>query len=502
MLAAAPAAFGPYLLDSRSRSLTRGGESVGLSPYEYEVLHLLVRRPNVVLSKDVLIRAGWQDTAVGDNSLEKLVSKLRRQLDAGDLSRYIKTVPRQGYQFVAPVTAVQGHDAAPDLELLLAPHRAFTEGRVALESLQCTRIVTARATFQQLLQQHPGEATYQIGMANACAMQFEATRTDPAPDAEALRLAEAHARHACALDPDLAEAWATLGFVLERTGRREHALAALERAVALEPDNWRHQVRLALGSWGETRLRAARRALAQCPQLPLAHWLAATVFVARNALDHAERDVDRGLAVAAIESPDATPYSMVALHWLKGLLRNAAGATDDAMASFDQELALEARVHLYTREAAANTGVRSPWRPGGACRSIRCEYADAGGEDTSSAAFLLKRICVIFCFKSSWPSTRNRLRNRYLTASEGTAGGGSSHRATSWTWPAARPLPRRYGARRRQGRSVSSAEACTTFRSCTLPWASSLPPQRPSRRRWPGAIASDFSRPEPMPRIC
>ena len=106
-----------------------------------------MRRPNVVLSKDVLIRAGWQDTAVGDNSLEKLVSKLRRQLDAGDLNRYIKTVPRHGYQFVAPVTAVQGHEAAPDLELLLAPHRAFTECRVALESLQCARIVTARGTF-------------------------------------------------------------------------------------------------------------------------------------------------------------------------------------------------------------------------------------------------------------------------------------------------------------------------------------------------------------------
>jgi hypothetical protein len=74
----------------------------------------------------------------------------------------------------------------------------------------------------------------QIGMANARAMQFEATRTDPAPDAEALRPAGRHARHACALDPHLAEAWASLGLVLERTGRRE---AALERAVTLEPDN-------------------------------------------------------------------------------------------------------------------------------------------------------------------------------------------------------------------------------------------------------------------------
>lgn len=105
MLAVAEVALGPYRLNPRGRSLVRGGEPVVLSPYEFEVLHLLVRRPNVVLSKDVLIRAGRNDTAVGDNSLEKLVSKLSRHLDADDLSRYIRTLPRLGYQFVAPVSA-------------------------------------------------------------------------------------------------------------------------------------------------------------------------------------------------------------------------------------------------------------------------------------------------------------------------------------------------------------------------------------------------------------
>jgi len=162
-----------------------------------------------VLSKDVLIHAGWRDIAVGDNSLEKLIGQLRRRLDADDLNRYIRTVPRHGYQFVAPVTRVENQEAEPDLEVLLAPHRAWTEGRAALESLQYDQVSKARATFQRLLAQHPGEATYHIGMANACVMQFEATRTDPTPDADALRLAASHAQHACRLGPDLAEAWAT-----------------------------------------------------------------------------------------------------------------------------------------------------------------------------------------------------------------------------------------------------------------------------------------------------
>lgn len=98
--------------------------------------------------------------------------------------------------------------------------------------------------------------------------------------------------------------------------------------------------------------------------------------MARGALDQAERDVDRALAVAAVESPAAAPYSMVALHWLKGLLRHAASNTAQTMASFDRELARESRGHLYAREAAANT-----WYAKGAC------YLEAGERDAARYAF-------------------------------------------------------------------------------------------------------------------
>lgn len=136
MQPSAELAFDPYRLDPRGRFIFRSGAPVALSPHEYEVLRLLVRRPNQVTSKGAIIRAGWHDTVAGDNSLEKLVSKLRRNLDAGDLNRYPRTAPRQGHQFVAPVTALEAPKAAVDLELLLARHRAWAEGRAALEALQ------------------------------------------------------------------------------------------------------------------------------------------------------------------------------------------------------------------------------------------------------------------------------------------------------------------------------------------------------------------------------
>ena len=115
----------------------------------------------------------------------------------------------------------------------------------------------------------PEHASAHIGLANACVMQFEMTRADPVPDTAALGLAVRHAREACRLDPQSGEAWATLGFVLDRTRGRVDALAAAKRAVALEPDNWRHHFRLACAGWGKSGcVRRSERS----PCFPIFRW--------------------------------------------------------------------------------------------------------------------------------------------------------------------------------------------------------------------------------------
>jgi len=193
-----------------------------------------------------------------------------------------------------------------------------------------------------------------VGLANAGVMQFEMTRSEREPDTASLSVAAAHARDACRLDPQYGEAWATLGFVLDRTGQRADALAASRRAVSLEPDNWRHHLRLAYVSWGEERLRESRRTLALLPGFPLAHWVAATVHVARQAFDEAQRELAAGLASA--ENAGAKDrFHGVALHWLLGLLLLARGEERAALEHFDRELAGEHSGHLYARECCANT---------------------------------------------------------------------------------------------------------------------------------------------------
>jgi Flp pilus assembly protein TadD len=82
-------------------------------------------------------------------------------------------------------------------------------------------------------------------MANARVLRFESTRADAVPDVAALQQAHHHAREACRLDPLSADAWSTLAFVLHRSGHGRDAIAAARKALALDPEDWRHSLRLA-----------------------------------------------------------------------------------------------------------------------------------------------------------------------------------------------------------------------------------------------------------------
>jgi DNA-binding winged helix-turn-helix (wHTH) protein len=345
--------FGPFELDTSRRQLRRDSAAVTLSERQFDILHQLVSRAGDVLSKDALIAAAWRDVAVTDNSLEQAVSAIRKLLGDGGAQELVRTVPRQGYRFSGTVESRPARESNETIEALLAPHRVWLEGRSALETLGREEAFTARRAFEQVLALTPDSAPAHIGMANACAFAFEATRADAIPDREALAAATRHAQDACVLAPSLGEAWATLAFVAHLARSHGDALAAARRAVSLEPDNWRHHFRLAVVSWGEERLGAARRTLTLLPGLGLAHWLAATVHVARQAPDQAEHELTLGTA-AQDEQPKAGRFAAVALHWLLGLVHLARGDRDGAVRELERELAFEGGGHLYARECCAN----------------------------------------------------------------------------------------------------------------------------------------------------
>src|SRR5687768_7092088 len=93
--------FGEFVLSPRQRLLWRGGAPVALIPKYFDLLHLLIRRRQEAVSKQAIFTEVWSDVIVSDGALSQAIRILRRTLDddARD-PRFIRTVPRHGYQFV------------------------------------------------------------------------------------------------------------------------------------------------------------------------------------------------------------------------------------------------------------------------------------------------------------------------------------------------------------------------------------------------------------------
>ena len=348
--------FGPFQLDSARRRLTRDGEPIALPDRHVDILLLLASNAGRIVSKDALIEAGWKDVAVSDNSIEQAISGLRKTLGSQqDGTPYIETLARRGYRLAVPVERGQPRQSDAALDALLAPYRAFVEGRAALETLDRDAVSRARQAFETALRTAPDYAAAHIGMANACVLAFESTRADTAPDTASLRQAAHHAREGCRLDPASGEAWSTLAFVLHRSGDAREAIAAARKAVSIDPDDWRHYLRLAFVSWGEERLRAAHRVLTLCPGLALAYWFAATVFVARQAFDAALVELRAGCVSQDAQRRETGRFNAVGLHLLHGLVLAAQGEDDRALDELARELEFERDGQLYARESCANS---------------------------------------------------------------------------------------------------------------------------------------------------
>ena len=98
--------FGPFELDPSQGRLSRSGSPVKLQDLPLRLLVLLLERPTEIVAREELRQRLWpEDTFVEfDNSLGVAVRKLREALsDDADAPRYVETVPRRGYRFVAPV---------------------------------------------------------------------------------------------------------------------------------------------------------------------------------------------------------------------------------------------------------------------------------------------------------------------------------------------------------------------------------------------------------------
>lgn len=355
--------FGPYRLDAAAYRLYRGDELVALSPKLVDLLLYFVERPSVLVSKEDLFARLWPDVTVTDNALAQAISDLRRALDDEAASpRYVQTVARRGYRFIAPVIVEARRAAAQPggrrgvrETANLDAYRAFTEGRLKLETLDVETVRLAVADFERAIAGDPDYALAYSGLAAAQFLLYEAScRAQNLPDQRLLAAAIASARRAVDLDPDLAEAHAMLAFALVAADRPTEALNCGRRAVALEPGDWRHQFRLGHAAWGEERLQALGRALELYPDIAFAHLEIAMVRIARSELALAEAALREGILVLDRPRRGAWRFPACGLHWLLGMILLRRGALDEAIAEFDTELRWTDPSGIYGCEFAMN----------------------------------------------------------------------------------------------------------------------------------------------------
>lgn len=98
--------FGVFEVELRAGELRKGGVRLKLQEQPFQLLALLLERPGEVVTREDLRQKLWSaDTFVDfDHGLNTAISKLREALgDTADSPRYVETVPRRGYRFIAPV---------------------------------------------------------------------------------------------------------------------------------------------------------------------------------------------------------------------------------------------------------------------------------------------------------------------------------------------------------------------------------------------------------------
>jgi len=125
--------FASFELDCRSRELREGARRVRLQDQPFEILRLMLDRPGDVITRDEIRRRLWPEGTFVDfeHSLNAAIKRLRAALgDDADHPKFVETVPRRGYRFIAPIDRGQTGArtvSAPQTRLVVLPFSNLSE---------------------------------------------------------------------------------------------------------------------------------------------------------------------------------------------------------------------------------------------------------------------------------------------------------------------------------------------------------------------------------------
>jgi len=174
--------FGAFEADLDAGELRKGGIRIALQPQPFQILVKLAERQGQVVSREDLRREIWGESTFVDfdHSLNTAITKLRERLgDQASRPRFIETLPKMGYRFVAPVEVVAG----PDPKNATVRHRRIPVWGYAAGAL-IAGLLAAAAVY------HGGQSAPSREIGSLAVLSFRNMTGDAAHDHLAFGLAD------------------------------------------------------------------------------------------------------------------------------------------------------------------------------------------------------------------------------------------------------------------------------------------------------------------------
>jgi DNA-binding winged helix-turn-helix (wHTH) protein len=347
--------FSPFELDPIRQLLFKDGEPVQLNPRAFEILRVLVENRDRLVTKEDLMSAVWGDTAVEEGNINRNISSLRRALgeDPED-HRFILTVPRQGYRFVAEVNLPSGagnshvmallsnaklQDASASLPPSSVGNRRAFAARLALVAAAALIVLYIALPFGRSRAKTSTVSSSAADSPSPAAREYY-TRGLAAWNSRGQKASDdaiVDMKQATALDPTYAEAWAGLAdaFILHAFYSPDDTMAlpsAKSAATeALKLDDELATAHSALGAvhalydWDwEGCEREFQRALALDPDnTQIMDWHAIICRAPRRKLDEAAAELQHALEIEPL-----SPNLWTDLAWVRVFQRRNSEAVD------------------------------------------------------------------------------------------------------------------------------------------------------------------------------
>jgi len=144
--------FGPFAVDLRSGELFKNGTKLKLQPQPVQILAVLLENPGELVTREELRQRIWPaDTFVDfEQSLNTAIKKLRQALcDEAETPRYIETLPRRGYRFIAEVSEPAPTQQPSIATPVIHPPSRNRRLQIWLVALAACALIIAAATYSK-----------------------------------------------------------------------------------------------------------------------------------------------------------------------------------------------------------------------------------------------------------------------------------------------------------------------------------------------------------------